>query len=183
MPTIAIRGLRYLPVVIALGTFGITGCSQEGALKGAIPTFPATGAVTMDGKPFGPAKLSMQQVDDKDNKKPTVSLVVDSSGKITSVTTYKPNDGAPAGSYKIYLSNDPMTPAPPHPAIYNDKDKSDLTASIKDSGANEIKVDLKSSAGPMTEGGGGVPGIQNAPGGGGPGPGYGDVIPKNPGKK
>src|SRR5438874_8039209 len=163
MRALAIRGSRRLVVVaIASAAFGMAGCG-EGALKGAISTYPAKGTVTMDGKAFGPAKLSLTPTPD-DNKKPTAVVIVNESGNIVDVTTYKKNDGAPAGSYKVTISQDPMSPAPAHPTIYDAKETTTLSCVVKESGPNEFKFELDSKAGPMGSGGG-IPGISGAPGG------------------
>ena len=162
MRALAIRGSRRLVVVaIASAAFGMAGCG-EGALKGAISTYPAKGTVTMDGKAFGPAKLSLTPTPD-DNKKPTAVVIVNESGNIVDVTTYKKNDGAPAGSYKVTISQDPMSPAPAHPTIYDAKETTTLSCVVKESGPNEFKFELDSKAGPMGSGGG-IPGISGAPG-------------------
>jgi len=66
--------------------------------------------------------------------------------------TYNKGDGAPAGSYKVYLVHDPLTQTPSHPGLYDAANTSPLTATIAE-GTNELAIELKSNAGPAATAG------------------------------
>ena len=160
----------FVAGALALAIFGIAGCGSA-APSGAVKTFPAEGTLTLDGKPFGPARLTFNP--DQANK-PHPTGVVDSAGNIV-VTSFVMGDGLPAGEYKVFISSDPMVQTPEHPQIYNDPDGTLLTVSVKESGSNDFELDMLSSAGPMTSGPA-APGGVNVPAGADASTGFGPVI-------
>jgi hypothetical protein len=68
-----------------------------------------------------------------------------------------------------------MTPTPAHPDVYNEILSSTLVVTIKETGSNDFKLDMVSSAGEMTSGPGGPGGIE-VPAGVDPSKGFGPVI-------
>ncbi len=154
----------------ALSFAVFAGCGGD-AVPGAVPTFPAKGILTFDGKPFGPARLSFRPDDATQTFTP--SALVDAAGEFT-VTTYKAGDGIPAGTYKVMLSSDPMLQTGPHPQVYDKPETTLLTVTIKSSGTNDIELDMASSAGPLTTGF--MPGGINVPGGADPSKGFAPVV-------
>jgi len=83
---------------------------------------------------------------------------VDASGNFV-LKTYNEGDGAPAGSYRVYLVHDPLTQTPTHPGLYDAANTTPLTATIAEE-ANELALELKSNAGPAAS-----PGTAPGPGG------------------
>ncbi len=167
---IARRSQNLAAGALALAIFGVAGCGST-ARTGAVPTFPVKGALTLDGKPFGPAKLMFKPAAENT---PQPGGVVDGAGNIV-ITTYHLGDGLPAGEFKVFISADPMIQTPDHPQIYNDSKASPLAVSVKESGSNDFKLDMASSAGPMTSGPGAPPGI-HVPAGVDASKGFGPVI-------
>lgn len=124
-----------------------------GCGSGEQTVYPVSGTLTLDGKPFGPAILVFESTTpaEKGVQLKTPGGQADASGNIT-LTTYKPGDGAPAGDYRVYLPPNPMNPGQALPQIYQDPKTSGLTVKIEpksDSDANELKIELKLSAGPL----------------------------------
>jgi hypothetical protein len=146
---------------LALGVVCLmAGCGGGGG--GATEkTYPAKGVVTMDGKPFGPVNVALVPSDGKN--RPSAAGKVGPDGQFT-VTTFKTGDGAPAGNYKILISQDLTNPVS-FPAVYTQLDQTPFTVKIETvSGdkVNEINLDLKAGNGPPIRGMG--------PPGGAPGP-------------
>jgi len=80
----------------------ISGCG--GGSEPRVETFPVSGSLSVDGKPFGPALLSL---DSLDGSLPSASAKVSTDGKFA-LSTYEPDDGAAAGEFKVSLLMDPM---------------------------------------------------------------------------
>jgi len=97
-----------LGLVTEASLLSVTGCSKS-VDPNHLPTVAVRGVVNVDGKAVGPAR--MQLLADPGLKLPPVSGNVDKDGKFT-LTTYQPDDGAPAGKYKVTLSSDVTNFAP-----------------------------------------------------------------------
>lgn len=84
-----------------------------GCGEARVPTEKVTGTLTVDGKPFGPASLTLQP-SSADSKNPAAKGNVDPSGNVA-FRTYVDGDGIPIGSYDVTLLPDVMTlsPVPP----------------------------------------------------------------------
>lgn len=124
-----------------------------GCGSGEQAVYPASGTLTLDGKPFGPAIVVFQSTApvEKGAEQKAPGGQADASGNVT-LTTYKPGDGAPAGEYRVYLPANPMNPGQALPQIYQDPKTSGLTVKVEpksEAGANEFKIELKLSAGPL----------------------------------
>lgn len=165
-------------IVICLGAFlfsmsvlSISGC---GGSAGPVPTVKVKVALTLDGKPFGPARLVLKP-NSPESPHPTGSA--DAAGDVI-LTTFSLGDGVPVGTYKVALSPDPTIQTPEHPQVYNDSENSPLTLTIAEGGSNEFKLDMNSSAGPAVGGAAGsIPSGINLPPGFDPSKAYGPVGP------
>ncbi|MHB8861993.1 MAG: hypothetical protein ACYC6N_06285 [Pirellulaceae bacterium] len=97
---------QFLVVSLAVGWIVcVLGCGSKG---GSIPTIPVEGKVTVDGKaPAGPFLLlfTSQSADI-----PTINGIVKADGTFT-MTTNKPDDGAPEGTYTVTTAPDALNPA------------------------------------------------------------------------
>ncbi|MHB0960594.1 MAG: hypothetical protein ACYC0X_32330 [Pirellulaceae bacterium] len=97
---------QFLVVSLAVGwMLCVLGCGSKG---GTIPTIPVEGKVTVDGKaPAGPFRLVfMSEAADI----PTINGNVKADGTFT-LTTNKPDDGAPEGTYTVTAGPDSLSPA------------------------------------------------------------------------
>jgi hypothetical protein len=88
-------------VICLLFACVISGC---GGSDPRVETFPASGSLSVDGKPFGPAQLSLIPMD---ASIPSASASVSVDGKFV-LSTYEPDDGAAVGEFKVSLLMDPM---------------------------------------------------------------------------
>jgi hypothetical protein len=66
--------------------------------KDEVTVYPVSGQVLFDGKPTPGAIVILHAVGDPDQKRPNPRALVDRDGNFR-LTTYRPNDGAPAGDY------------------------------------------------------------------------------------
>jgi hypothetical protein len=125
------------------------GCGSSGPPKKA--TFKATGKLSVDDKPFGPATLTLSSTD-KDMSSPSITGNVAADGTITYVT-YGQEGIVTPGKYAVTMAGDIMTmkPVPPvEPA----------TVEIK---SGEATVDVKLKAIPGAAPVGGLPLPQSPP--------------------
>jgi len=147
MPQRSLNNLRSFQIVCAFlslfAVVAVSGCGGSDIEK--MPVFSASGNLTMDGKPFGPATLRFVP---SETARSFVA-VADAGGKLSDFTTYKKGDGAPAGTYKVAVYSSGGTSAP-IPAIYEDEKNTPLTVIISDitgDDANTLTIDLDSKAG------------------------------------
>jgi hypothetical protein len=124
------------------------GCgSDDGRLK----VFPVTGTVTVKGKPADGAKVFLNPVDES-RRGPGMPLptgVAGSDGRFQ-LSSYAPNDGAPAGDYQVGIvwpePEKPTTPTSPEAQPVRDRlnsryavpETSGLTATVE-AGPTELK--------------------------------------------
>ncbi|MCE2800643.1 MAG: hypothetical protein LW724_13980 [Planctomycetaceae bacterium] len=67
-------------------------------------TYPVTGEVRLDGKPFKGLTVVLRPVDKTNFKRQEIPQgITDENGKYT-IYTYMSNDGAPAGDYKVGIA-------------------------------------------------------------------------------
>jgi hypothetical protein len=140
---------------VLLAALAVAGCSESGvSSQEKLQPVPVSGRVAYRGKPLGNVSVSFQSIDGKVCAMGTT----DATGAFR-LTTYAPDDGAPAGSYKVTVAASgtarevepgviaPMpeetTTGSPIPARYADPTKSDLTADVKESGTNRFTFELK----------------------------------------
>jgi hypothetical protein len=86
--------------VIALAVIGAWGCG--GPPEGQVAVHPVSGSVTYQGKPLAGAEVVFEpdQPPPAGLTVPNPSATTDDSGAFK-LTTYAPDDGAPAGPYKV----------------------------------------------------------------------------------
>jgi hypothetical protein len=138
--------------IVSLNLAALLAILGAGCQSG-VSTAPVKGTVTLDGNPLanGTCRFEAPGLPSASGK------IV--NGEIVEVTTSRPNDGVPVGSHKVAiwsLKEAPNTGAPKKddfsfmtgtsliPAIYNDPDKSGLTAVIKP-GPNTLEFKLFSN--------------------------------------
>jgi len=124
------------------GLISLAGCGSGEPPR--LATYPVKGVVRMDGKPFGPCVVELVS-QEKGGR--TVGGAADAQGNIT-FGTYEVADGGVPGSYKVIVRSAISAPPPtPIPAKYGSDRTSPLSATIKESGANELAFDLDSKLG------------------------------------
>lgn len=95
-----VRGVQCF-VAVGLSML-LLGCGQS-----KLPTIKVEGQVTVDGKPYGPATISLSPTDGPTSKTPNASGPISADGKFT-VNSYGPNSGVVPGTYSVALGMDPM---------------------------------------------------------------------------
>jgi len=150
-----------VPVSLALGTLllAVGGCSgKQDADRPA--TYAVTGTVTQNGKPIEGAMVKFELT----NGSRSAVGKTDANGVYT-LTTFDPNAGALAGSYRVSILKYETPPPPPAtspaeyvppemqpkpippknllPAKYADGKTSGLTATVTESGENKFDFNLQ----------------------------------------
>jgi hypothetical protein len=131
----------------------VAGCRSD---DGKVKLYPAHGKISVKGQPAEGAKVtfystSTTAVGTDGMKLPPSSGTTDASG-VFHLETYKPDDGAPAGDYKVTVTW-PEAPPPNAQGIFNQKDRlqgryadlktSQLTAKIEEGGGEIQTFELK----------------------------------------
>ncbi len=96
-----VRGWVILTFLVAVTA--ISGCSN-----GQLPTMKIAGTLTVDGKPYGPATVSLSPVEGPSAKVPNATGQVSAEGRFQPAS-YGPNSGIVAGQYQATLGMDAMT--------------------------------------------------------------------------
>ena len=138
------RGIAWGFVSMFVPLF-FAGCGGGDGIE-KLPLYPASGAVQMDGKPFGPVSLRFEP--ETAGGRGFVASV-DATGKIDAVTTYKVGDGAPVGTFKVTVFSS-MGASKQFPAKYENAKTTPLKVIIADitgEGANAMDIQLDSKAG------------------------------------
>jgi hypothetical protein len=92
---------RFLTILVFCPAFCLaTGCGGDGRK----PVFPVEGQVLWKGKPPVGAQIVFHPVGQTGPDALNPAGQVDSQGKFT-LTTYKANDGAPAGDYQVTIDH------------------------------------------------------------------------------
>ncbi|QDV73617.1 DUF4198 domain-containing protein [Botrimarina mediterranea] len=120
----------------------LTGCGD-----GKIKTYPATGTVTVGGKPYPGAKVMLVPVGGSESFQKERPFGITGMDGRFSMKTFVDSDGAPAGDYQVMIRTakpDPRKPdqaewgrRPPIDSKYSKPDTSGLTATVEE-GATEI---------------------------------------------
>lgn len=145
----------WTAVVMASSIMAAVGCSGSGS-PGRPPTYPATGTVSLDGKPVAGATITLVP---QGGGQPAVA-VTDPSGGFR-LTTFQAGDGAVAGTYGVTVEKrvapgaaaadgaeyqPPTGPLPPPenvlPAKYASVETSGLAATIEAGRPNTFTLDL-----------------------------------------
>jgi len=135
--------------MMILGVIGITGCSKgtEG-----IPAVPASGTVTLNGKPL--EQGTIQFVPSK--SRPAYGEIKD--GKFT-LTTYVDGDGAVPGKHKVGVTAVEEVPNPKGgepiakslvPSNCTNPETSGYEVEIPPQGKTDIQIDFKGTVGGST---------------------------------
>lgn len=133
---------RLASAVVAASVLTVVGCGGDGDVE-RVPVYPATGVIRLDGEPFGPCVVELVPAGKEAAR--TVTGTADGQGKIT-FGTYEIADGAAAGSYKVVVRSSLSAPPPsPIPPKYGSDMTTPLTASVRESGPNEIAIDMESA--------------------------------------
>jgi hypothetical protein len=114
-----------------------TGCTSKKTVKER-PTFPVKGTVLFEGRPVGDALVVFHPPVGRDDP-PVFSMArTDANGRFE-VSTYKPYDGAPAGSYRVsVVKYDDQEGTHLLPPTYADPATSGLRVEVRDTG-NELE--------------------------------------------
>lgn len=126
------------------GVLFAAGCGGGRSTK----TYPVKGTVTYQGQPLAEVVISFVP-----EKGRPASGTTDAQGSF-SLSTFDPNDGAPAGAYKIAIAEPapemaegdysiPPEKPPRFPVKYTNPYESELVAEVKPSSENDFKFDLK----------------------------------------
>jgi len=88
-------------LLVALVASGPLSCGKDND-NGSKPVYPVGGQVFFQGKPTPGALVLFQPVDDPDPQVPRPHGRVDQGGHFI-LSTYRANDGAPAGEYVVTI--------------------------------------------------------------------------------
>ncbi|WP_417848458.1 hypothetical protein [Thalassoglobus sp.] len=126
-----------LPLLYSLAF--MVGCSGGADLEmDKLKTVPASGKLTIDGSPFGPATIDLIPLDSNERVRAGSALVAE-DGSFT-VGTYDDDDGIVPGSYTVRVSV-PLDSASPAPNVEY------FEFTVGDDGDKEIALDLKKGTG------------------------------------
>lgn len=144
--------MRILAVAVLAAA--LVGCGP-----GHPPTYSVTGIVTLNGDPVEGARVYFAPTDPKGK---TASGDTDAQGKF-SLRSYGANDGAQAGSYKVFVTKaesvegKQIADAEPDsvevttinhiPVKYNTAATTDITADVTSSGLADFKVEMTGTPG------------------------------------
>ncbi|WP_010587966.1 hypothetical protein [Schlesneria paludicola] len=98
-----LRPVQLLIVSLAVASLG---CGNSGRVK----VYPASGTVSIDGKPARSVKLILQPKSIEAKAPPASGAVADDGG--FRLTTYQSEDGVAEGEYFVLVRSDPMKMAP-----------------------------------------------------------------------
>lgn len=139
--------------VVAVVLLGLAGCGSTDTGE-VVPTVPANGTVTYNGKPLEYHQITLFP---SDNQRPAAG-VSDSDGKFV-LGTNQPGDGAIQGTHTVSITyvgppnTDPGAgmmefPAPPPPEVkipenYRDPQRSGITVEVPQGGLSDWQLNLK----------------------------------------
>jgi hypothetical protein len=113
------------------------------------PTYPVQGKVYFEGSPVPQAYVAFTLIDPKETRPTRAEGVAEADGSFT-LTTYRANDGAPAGDYTVTVVwrrpfYDPAGRVGPNllPEKYAKPDTSGLKATVTKEGPNEFVFELR----------------------------------------
>jgi hypothetical protein len=140
--------------LLAVSVAVVAGCGggDEGPQIEKQPTVPVTGILTYRGKPVGDASVTFFSLDGK----VAPYGKTDAAGTFN-LSTYGSQDGAPPGKYKVtaavsgvkeiepgVLDDEPKGGfKSPIPVKYSNSQTTDILVEVKETGKNEIVIDLK----------------------------------------
>jgi len=117
------------------------GCGGDGRLK----LYQVSGVVTVKGKPAAGAEVILYPIDEsmRGVGKPLPTGVAGSDGRFT-LTSYEPNDGAPAGEYEVGV----VWPEPAKPTTPDNPEIPPVVDRLKNRYAVPAKSGLKTTVEP-----------------------------------
>lgn len=138
-----LRRTAFCAIVVA-----VIGCGKP---PGDIPSatlLPVTGTINVNGKPASGAHVTFHPVDGTSGVTP--SGIVNESGQFQ-LTTYAPEDGAPAGTYRITVSwaelirggSEPEYGREKLPIKFQNPDMSGLVCEVKPDNTEPLSFSLK----------------------------------------
>lgn len=133
-------------VCLVLLFFGLTSCSSREPWE---LVYRVTGTLTYEGEPVSDALIVLVPNHSEFPTKVVPRAKTDEDGSFV-VGTYRPDDGAPAGDYKVVVTkysfkespNGPQRGPNLLPDKYSRKDSSDLEITV-DSAPTELTLELK----------------------------------------
>lgn len=135
-------GMTFAGVLFAATLAGCGGSDQ-------LPTVKAAGTVTLDGKPYGPASVTLTPAggNPDDKRRPAVGPVA-KDGSFT-LRTYEEGDGAPPGEYTATLGPDTSEAASTDPnkmmGAMTGPPAETLKVTIPEGGSDSLKLEFKST--------------------------------------
>ncbi len=124
------------------------GCGKPPADVPTATLLPVTGTINVNGKPASGAHVTFHPVDATSGVTPCG--IVDESGQFQ-LTTYSPEDGAPAGSYRVTVSwaelirggSDPEYGREKLPMKFQNPGMSGLVCEVKPDTSEPLSFNLK----------------------------------------
>jgi hypothetical protein len=95
------------------------GCSKS---ESGVSVYPVRGTATYGENPAAGARVTFYATSQIDEKTPIPTAVVEADGSFQ-LTSYKPNDGAPAGEYSVTVTWFNPPPEGVNPESYSPADK------------------------------------------------------------
>jgi hypothetical protein len=103
-----VQGFKHRWVALAsVAIFFLSGCPSS---ENRTPTFPVSGKLLVNGQVAAGARIALHAVSDPQLKGLEPHAIVAADGSFR-LTTFRSNDGAPAGTYAITVK----WPSPPKP--------------------------------------------------------------------
>ena len=145
--------IRWLPLTwCVMVVAGIAGCGETPKDMPTVPIHPVKGSVTLDGKPIGGARVSLQLLQGAKPGDVNPHAVTDEAGEFQ-LSTYAPLDGAPEGAYAVTVSwptvinasgSDPEYGKERLPPRYQKPEKSGLVLTVSEDLQDAVLLELKS---------------------------------------
>ncbi len=112
----------YVATLLASLSTLVVGCGKTD--DGRVPTYPTSGRVTVNGQPAVGAKITLFGASDEllGPKMPAPYAIVGDDGDF-SLTSFKPNDGAPAGEFNVAIIWHEEIPEGVDSEMYEPKDR------------------------------------------------------------
>lgn len=92
--------MRQVSVLALLVAMLCVGCGEEEPVVSTVPTYPVRGTVLWQGQPLADAEIAF--VPETSTGAPPARAVSAADGSFV-LSTYKQQDGAPAGAYRVVV--------------------------------------------------------------------------------
>jgi hypothetical protein len=125
---------------------------EKGVPERRVPTVPARGTVTLDGKPLANVVVMFTEQMPAGRRPATADAITAADGTFV-LTTNSKFDGAPVGTFKVTLAPNNRRPGglvieekdlPKVPTAYRTATTTPLTVTVRNEGPNELNIDLAS---------------------------------------